>query len=44
MSERMKSGDWENNRRAILQYILGCEQWVRTSAYKGATGSRSQSI
>ena len=44
MSERMKSGDWENNRRAILQYILRCEQWVRTSAYKGATGSRSQSI
>ena len=26
MSERMKSRVWENNRRALLQYILTCEQ------------------
>ena len=35
---------WEDNRRALLQYILRCEQQARTSAYKGAAGSRSQSI
>ena len=40
----MKSRGWEDNRRALLQYILTCEEWARTSAYKGAIGSRSQSI
>ena len=34
----------EDNRLALLQYILTCKEQVRTSAYKGATGSRSQSI
>ena len=41
---RVKSRGWDDNRRALLQYILTCEQEARTSAYKGATGSRSQSI
>ena len=40
----MKSRGWEDNRRTLLQYILTCEEQARTSAYKGATGSRSQSI
>ena len=40
----MNSRGWDDNRRALLQYILTCEQEARTSAYKGATGSRSQSI
>ena len=40
----MKSRGWEDNRRTLLQYILTCERYVRTSAYNGATGSRSQSI
>ena len=44
MNEWMKSRGWENNKRALLQYILTCEQQARTSAYKGSTGSRSQSI
>ena len=40
----MRSRGWEDNRRTLLQYILTCEQLVRTSAYNGATGSRSQFI
>ena len=42
--EGRKSRGWEDNRRTLLKYILTCEQQARTSAYKGATGSRSQSI
>ena len=47
MNERrewMKSHGWEDNIRTLLQYILTCERWAQTSAYKGATDSRSQSI
>ena len=40
----MKSRGWEDNRRALLQYILTCEQYARTSAYKGAIGIHAQSI
>ena len=40
----MKSRGWEDNWRTLLQYILTCEQYVRTSAYKGSSGSRLQSI
>ena len=31
----MKSRGWEDNRRALLQYILTCDQQSQTSAYKG---------
>ena len=41
---RVMSRGWDDNRRALLQYILTCEQEARTSAYKGANGSRSRSI
>ena len=26
MNEQTKSREWEDNRRALLQYILRCEQ------------------
>ena len=44
VNEWIKSHGWEDNRHALLQYILTCEQQAWTSAYKGATGSHSQSI
>ena len=43
MSPQYKKNE-EYNRRALLQYILICQQKARTSAHKGATGSLSQSI
>ena len=44
VNEWMKCCGCEDNRHALLQYILTCEQQAWTSAYKGATGSHSQSL
>ena len=39
-----RSHGWENNRCALLQYILKCEKSARTSAHKGTTGSCPHSV